>query len=39
MRASESCSSTNGDPLAAGAADPGGVAARLLLGKKVALAV
>jgi hypothetical protein len=39
MRASESCSSTSGDPLAAGAADPGGVAARLLLGIKMALAV
>ena len=34
-----SYSSTSGDPLAAGAGDPGGVAARLLLGIKMALAV
>ena len=37
--ASGSCSSTSGDSLAAGAADPDGLAARLLLGIKVALAV
>ncbi len=38
-RASGSCSSSSGDPLAAGAGDPGGVAARLLLGIAAALAV
>jgi hypothetical protein len=37
--ASGSCSSTSGDSLAAGAADPDGLAARLLLGIKVALVV
>ena len=39
MRVSGSCSSDSGDSLAARAGDPGGVAARLLLGIKVALAV
>ena len=38
-RVNGSCSSTSGDSLAAGTRDPGGVADRLLLGIKVALAV
>jgi hypothetical protein len=38
-KASGSCSSTSGDPLAAAARDPGGVTARLLLGIAAALAV
>jgi hypothetical protein len=38
-RVSGSCSSDRGDSLVAGAADPGGVAARQLLGMNVALAV